>query len=283
VTGEHWFEELADHLGPAYLRYSFTYGTEQEVDFLVRELGLEPGMRVLDVGCGPGRHARALAQRGMVVHGVDISARFIELARTNAPDGATFERLDARTMAFTDEFDLVLSLCQGAFGLPAQPSGERAVDPASEGAFGLPAQPSGERAVDPASEGAFGLAALPGEPARIDPDLVILERMAAACRPGGRVVLSAFSAYFQVRHLETTDSFDAASGVNHERTEIRDADGRRAEVDLWTSCFTPRELRLLAAAAGLEPEAVWSVTPGEYATRAPTVDLHEFLLVAGKH
>jgi cyclopropane fatty-acyl-phospholipid synthase-like methyltransferase len=90
VTDGHWFEELADHLGPAYLRYSFTYGTEQEVDFLVRELGLEPGMRVLDVGCGPGRHARALAQRGMVVHGVDISARFIELARTDAPEGATF-------------------------------------------------------------------------------------------------------------------------------------------------------------------------------------------------
>jgi SAM-dependent methyltransferase len=243
VTDGHWFEELADHLGPAYLRYSFTYGTEQEVDFLVRELGLEPGMRVLDVGCGPGRHARALAQRGMVVHGVDISARFIELARTDPPEGATFERLDARTMAFSDEFDLVLSLCQGA----------------------------------------FGLAALPGQPARVDPDLVILERMAAACRPGGRVVLSAFSAYFQVRHLETTDSFDATTGVNHERTEIRDADGRRAEVDLWTSCFTPRELRLLAAAAGLEPEAVWSVTPGEYAARAPSVDLHEFLLVASKH
>ena len=242
MSTEHWFEELADHLGPAYLRYSFTYGTEQEVDFLVRELGLEPGMRVLDVGCGPGRHARALAQRGLQVHGVDISARFVELAQAGAPHGATFERLDARTMAFRDEFDLVLSLCQGA----------------------------------------FGLAALPGEPPRIDPDLVILERMAAACRPGGRVVLSAFSAYFQVRHLETTDSFDAASGVNHERTEIRDPDGRTAEVDLWTSCFTPRELRLLAGAAGLTPEAVWSVTPGEYAARPPSVDLHEFLLVARK-
>jgi SAM-dependent methyltransferase len=239
---DHWFEGLAEHLGPAYLRYSFTYGTEQEVEFLVRELGLGPGMRVLDVGCGPGRHAKALAQRGMVVHGIDISARFVELARADAPDGATFERLDARTMAFADEFDLVLSLCQGA----------------------------------------FGLAALPGDPARIDPDLVILERMAAACRSGGRVVLSAFSAYFQVRHLETTDAFDAATGVNHEHTEIRDAEGRPAEVDLWTSCFTPRELRLLAAAAGLTPEAVWSVTPGEYATREPTVDLHEFLLVAGK-
>ena len=39
---DHWFEDLADHLGGAYLRYSFTKGTEQEVSFLVEALGLEP-------------------------------------------------------------------------------------------------------------------------------------------------------------------------------------------------------------------------------------------------
>ena len=92
MARDHWFEDLADHLGPAYLRYSFTYGTEQEVDFLVDALGLTPGTRVLDVGCGPGRHAKALARRGIVVHGVDISHRFVELARADAPPGATFER-----------------------------------------------------------------------------------------------------------------------------------------------------------------------------------------------
>ena len=72
----HWFEPLADYLGAAYLRYSFTYGTEQEVDFLLDALGLGPGMRVLDVGCGPGRHAHALARRGVQVH---------RAPRSNAP------------------------------------------------------------------------------------------------------------------------------------------------------------------------------------------------------
>ena len=76
----HWFEPIAEHLGSAYLRYSFTKGTTQEVDFVVEALGLNAGDRVLDVGCGPGRHAHELARRGLVVHGIDISQRFIDLA-----------------------------------------------------------------------------------------------------------------------------------------------------------------------------------------------------------
>ena len=240
-TQAHWFESLADHLGAAYLRYSFTYGTEQEVTFLVDALGLVPGMRVLDVGCGPGRHAHALARRGIFVHGIDIAARFVELATATAPPGATFERADARTFAAEAQFDAAISLCQGA----------------------------------------FGLAGLPGAPVGEDPDGVILRAMARTLVPGGRLAVSAFSSYFQVRHLDgAVAAFDAATGVNHERTEIRDETGAVAEVDLWTSCFTPRELRLLALDAGLDVEAVWSVRPGEYGRHAPDLEHEEFLLVA---
>src|SRR5262245_47925593 len=85
---DHWFEPIADHLGGAYLRYSFTKGTAQEVSFLVEALGLEPGMRVLDVGCGPGRHALALAGRGIEVVGIDISRRFVDLATAAGVAGA---------------------------------------------------------------------------------------------------------------------------------------------------------------------------------------------------
>ena len=71
-----WFNEIARHLGKAYWApgtgrvAAFTKGTEQEVAFLVDALGLEAGERVLDVGCGPGRHALALAHRGFDVVGV---------------------------------------------------------------------------------------------------------------------------------------------------------------------------------------------------------------------
>jgi SAM-dependent methyltransferase len=240
VPEEHWFEPIADHLGSAYLRYSFTKGTEQEVGFLVEALDLRPGQRVLDVGCGPGRHAYALAERGIEVHGVDISQRFIDLASEGAPAGATFARADARALGFDAEFDAAISLCQGAFGLTGGPG------------------------------------------APLDADGLVLAGMARALRPGGRLAVSAFSALFQVRYLEDHDSFDVEAGVNHERTVVKDEQGRDAEVDLWTTCFTPRELRLLAAAAGLEVRHLWSVTPGAYRRDPPSLDHPELLLVAAR-
>ncbi len=85
---QHWFEPIAEHLGSAYLRYSFTKGTVQEVDFVVETLSLKPGDRVLDVGCGPGRHSHEFARRGIVVHGIDISRRFVDIATETAPAGS---------------------------------------------------------------------------------------------------------------------------------------------------------------------------------------------------
>ncbi|MCU1461431.1 MAG: putative methyltransferase [Acidimicrobiales bacterium] len=228
----HWFEALADHTGAAYLRYSFTRGTDQEIDFLLATLGLGPSARVLDVGCGPGRHAIALAERGVGIVGVDISLRFVELAAASAP-GAAFVRGDALALPVRPgTFDAALSLCQGGFGLLGAGDGE------------------------------------------------VLRQMAASVRPGGVVCVSAFSAYFAVRYLETGDDFDAATGVNHETTSVRNEAGVEKSFDLWTSCFTPRELRLLFERAGLVVEHLWSVRPGAYRADPPDLEHPEFLVVA---
>jgi SAM-dependent methyltransferase len=236
----HWFEPLAEHMGSAYLRYSFTKGTEQEVAFLIDAMELHPGMRVLDVGCGPGRHAHALARGGFDVVGIDISERFIEIAgRTAAPTGrsALFLHLDVRDLhhhaGLRGSFDAVISLCQGGFGL----------------------------LVDDGD------------------DLSVLAAMAATLRPGGVLALSAFSAYHQVRYLGESD-FDAATGINHEHTVIKSESGDDAAVELWTSCWTPKELRLACANVGLAVEALWSVEPGAYARRLPDLEHPEFLLIA---
>jgi SAM-dependent methyltransferase len=124
--GGPYFRDVAERLGEAYLRYSFTKGTQQEVAFLIEVLGLRPGQRLLDVGCGPGRHSVALAQAGLAVTGIDISARFLEIAAAAARTagvGAAFFEVDARSMPFDDEFDAVISICQGAFGLMGEGDG----------------------------------------------------------------------------------------------------------------------------------------------------------------
>jgi SAM-dependent methyltransferase len=185
------------------------------------------------VGCGPGRHAYLLAERGITVHGIDISQRFVDLARENAPEGATFERLDARAMNFDAEFDAAICLCQGAFGLMT-------------------------------ADGH---------------DATVLQGISRALRAGGRLALSAFSAYFVVKHWDGAE-FDADTGVNHERTEIRNAAGEAVPAELWTGCYTPRELRLLCAAHGLRVDSVSSVEPGAYSLAPATVDSAEFLLLA---
>jgi SAM-dependent methyltransferase len=118
--GDAYFADVGNTLGAAYLRYDFTKGTAQEVAFLLELLALEPGNRVLDVGCGPGRHSVALAQAGLAVTGVDVSARFLDIAAAKARDAgvsAAFFEIDARQMPFDDEFDAVISICQGGFGL----------------------------------------------------------------------------------------------------------------------------------------------------------------------
>jgi len=58
--------------------------TAAEVDFLVRVAALAPGSHVLDIPCGSGRHALALARRGCRVTGLDVSAEAIGYARAAA-------------------------------------------------------------------------------------------------------------------------------------------------------------------------------------------------------
>jgi SAM-dependent methyltransferase len=53
-------------------------GPVTEVDERVLERAVGP---VLDVGCGPGRHVHALATRGVLAVGVDISPAAVRLAR----------------------------------------------------------------------------------------------------------------------------------------------------------------------------------------------------------
>jgi ubiquinone/menaquinone biosynthesis C-methylase UbiE len=60
------------------------------------------GRRVLDVGCGTGRLAAALAERGARVWGVDPSEDMIRQARSNAAGKAAFKEAPAEALPFKD-------------------------------------------------------------------------------------------------------------------------------------------------------------------------------------
>jgi SAM-dependent methyltransferase len=83
-------------------------------DRLIEELRLAPGMRVLDVGCGPGTQALALAQavRGVSAVGIDASRVMIgeAIRRVGPHQQVSFEVADAAALPFPDaSFDAVMA------------------------------------------------------------------------------------------------------------------------------------------------------------------------------
>lgn len=89
--------------------------TAAEVDFVIEELNLSPGSRLLDVGCGFGRHSLELARRGYQVLGIDPSPTMIAAASRRAGDIFSSSRLSFRCQkgeAFsTDQpFDAAIAL-----------------------------------------------------------------------------------------------------------------------------------------------------------------------------
>ncbi len=107
-------------MGKSYDGESFTQGTIEEVDFIEQEIACDKTCRILDVGCGTGRHSLELARRGYSVVGVDLSSSMIDQAieKTAAEQLAVdFFVQDACSLDFAEEFDVVIVMCEGAFSL----------------------------------------------------------------------------------------------------------------------------------------------------------------------
>lgn len=58
--------------------------TRAQVQCILTLTGIEPASRVLDVGCGNGRHAILLAQMGFEVTGIDVATSYLDMAREDA-------------------------------------------------------------------------------------------------------------------------------------------------------------------------------------------------------
>jgi SAM-dependent methyltransferase len=107
---------LAAHLDPESDAASRRHATiDKDVENLLSSGFLKPDYHVLDLGCGPGLYCSRLAERGLIMTGVDISERSLDYARRHALEHGL--QIDYRLMNFFDidffgKFDAVIQ-CHG--------------------------------------------------------------------------------------------------------------------------------------------------------------------------
>lgn len=112
-AGPAWYDRF---FGPEYLAFDEHADTALQVDFIREVLALSPGSRLLDVGCGYGRHSIPLSRtkKGCRVVGLDRSPVMLAAARQAVPASRKrkpqWVRADMRALPFSGRFDAAISM-----------------------------------------------------------------------------------------------------------------------------------------------------------------------------
>lgn len=237
------WREFFDEHAPRYMENPFTKDTLAEVQFLIDKLALQPPARVLDIGCGTGRHAIELALRGFEVVGLDLSEGMIAEARKAAGRrGASVEWIvgDAREFDGAGRFDAVLCLC----------------------------------------EGGLGLANLDDDP--ILHDLKILQSAFSSLRPGGGFLATALNGYALIRRMTDEDvernTFDPTTMLARYVDEWELPEGRVAMM-IRERLLIPPEMVAMLRHVGFEVLHVWGGTAGDWGERPVKLDEVEAMYI----
>jgi RimJ/RimL family protein N-acetyltransferase/SAM-dependent methyltransferase len=254
TTGrKQWYESLFENYGKKYDSENFTAGTIGECDFLEKELDYDRTKRILDVGCGTGRHAIELTKRGYNVTGIDLSESQLKRAAEKAASeglNITFLRHDARNLPFSGEFDVAIMLCEGGF--PLMETDEMNFDILRSVTRSL------------RKPGKFIFTTLNG----LFPLYHSVEKFCSETSEEGNATYH-------------SNTFDLMTFRDHNITEFEDDDGNKKTLDCNERYYVPSEISWMLKSLGFRTVDVMGAKLGAYsrADRLTTEDF-EMLVVA---
>ncbi|MFA6217390.1 MAG: class I SAM-dependent methyltransferase [Candidatus Omnitrophota bacterium] len=117
---KQWYEALFENYADKYDKEVYVHGTLGECDFIEQEIERDKSLKIIDIGCGTGRHSIELSKRGYTITGIDLSESQLKRAKEKAAKlglKIDFQKHDARNLPFEGEFDLAIMLCEGGFSL----------------------------------------------------------------------------------------------------------------------------------------------------------------------
>lgn len=248
-----WYEVLFENYARKYDEEVFVKGTLGECDFIERELSHDKFLRILDVGCGTGRHAIELAKRGYDVTGIDLSEAQLARARQKAEEAGVdveFLRLDAREMPFQNQFDSSIMLCEGGFSLMETDEMNYQILKGVARALRTP--------------GKFIFTALNG----LFPLYHSIEQFMAEGQEDGK------AAY-------RSSTFDLMTFRNHSTVTIIDDDDKKVELRANERFYVPSEITWLLKSLGFKDISIFGARLGEFSREHKlTTEDFEMLVVA---
>lgn len=237
-------------------RHRWHSHTEREVEEVLDLVAVDRRARILDVGCGDGRHVEALTVRGHEVVGTDISRRLLERARVRCATSGAFQLMDARKELPDGPFDLAICLYD-VIGSSVTPDDDRLILRNIARALG-----PGGYLVASVMNAVSTLAQLAPEHhlTTIKDFIVALEKLEPSS------TMADTGAVFDpelIIHFE---------GVFYRKEQFPGDEGHLpAELVVRDRRFTPAELKELFATAGFDVEEVRAVQTGHW-SRSPTLE-----------